>query len=227
MLDLDCKNKFKGENKMKNSKTQLLAMSVLALGLTTLNGLPVFAEEDSYIEDGTIAAEENSQPTLFPKHGTEGSGLSTGYEPLASNKRSIKSYTGGTLTSNTWLSSFHSNGLIDYQVSANYTKTDHQYIQTKWFATIEAVSTSKTAKVTLSTTGGSVEASTTSTDTIKSTKSKYYQNTKSQKDASYRSNVAVQGSWKKVTLTNEASVWGNKVVKKAAVNSQVSVSNSK
>ncbi|WP_214743049.1 hypothetical protein [Exiguobacterium sp. s48] len=207
---------------MKKTKKKFLTMSALALGVTTLSSVTAFAEQNSYIEDATAAAEENSQPSLLPKHGVEGA--ASGFEPMANNSRSTTSYTGGTLKSNTWLSSLHSGGLIDYQVSANYTKTDHQYIQTKWHATIEAISTSSTAKVTLSTTGGSVEASTTSTDTIKSTSSKYYQNTKSQKDASYRSNLAVQGKWKKVTLTNEASVWGNKVVKKAAINSQVSVS---
>ncbi|GKV70415.1 hypothetical protein NCCP2716_29130 [Sporosarcina sp. NCCP-2716] len=191
----------------------LLLISSLTLGLS--NG--VLAEElDS--EPTVAVAKNNSLPSLLPKHGTEGM-----VETYAADARSIKTDTGGTLTSNTWLSSIHSNGLIDYQVSANYNKTDHQNIKTQWFATIESNSTSKTASVTISTSGGSVSASTTKTTTTAKTASKYYQNTKSQKDASYKSNLAVQGDWRKVTLTNEASVWGNKVVKKAAINSQATV----
>lgn len=144
-------------------------------------------------------------------------------QPMVSNSRTIKSYTGGTITSNTWLSSLYSNNLIDYQVSATYNKTDHTNIRTEWFATIGAISTTKTASVTLSTTSGSVTASTSSTTTTNKTASKYYENTKSQKDASYKSNLSVQGAWEYVTLTNNASVWGGKVVKKGQINSQATV----
>lgn len=202
---------------MKSSFSKKVLGSMLVFSLTLGLNNVVLADEVTPAPI-SAAAEDDTLPSLLPKHGTEG-----GIELFASNRRTIKTGTGGTLTSNTWLSSSHSNGLIDYQVSANYNKTDHTNIKTEWFATVESNSTSKTASVTISTSGGSVSASTTKSTTSAKTDSKYYQNTKSQKDSSYRSNLAVQGDWKKVTLTNEASVWGNKVVKKAAINSQATV----
>ncbi len=71
--------------------------------------------------------------------------------------------------------------------------------------------------------GVSVSATTSSTTTMATTPHKYYENTKGQQDASYRSNIALQGNWKKVTMVNEASVWGGSVVKKATITTQTSV----
>ena len=204
--------------KILNKKTLISSLVILGAAFGSTTAAFADSDEETTVESSTPAAEMDSQPALTPKYGTEGQ-----MSILANSKRSVKSYTGGTLYSNTWLSSLHSGGLVDYQVSANYNKTDHKNIQTKWHATIQAYNTSTTASVTIGTTGGSISASTTKNSTTAKTGNKYYQNTKSQKDASYRSNLALKGNWEKVTLTNESSEWGNKVVKKAAINSQTTV----
>ncbi|MGE6579102.1 hypothetical protein [Paenibacillus xylanexedens] len=133
------------------------------------------------------------------------------YSPFASSEKTLTTTTGGKLTSNVWLDSQHSGGLIDYQVSAVYNKTDHTNIKSTWYATIYSRSTSQTASVTVNTNGtASVSASTTTSTTAATTAAKYIENTQGQSSASYRSNLAVQGDWKEVYLTNTASVWGNK-----------------
>lgn len=144
--------------------------------------------------------------------------------PRANWHESIKTTTGGKLTANVWLSSVYSNNLINYQVSAHYDKTDHTNIRTEWYCVIEAESLSNSVTVTLNTqSGASVSATTTSSTTMATTAHKYYENTKGQQDASYRSNIALQGNWKEVTMVNEASVWGGSIVKKAAITTQISV----
>lgn len=139
---------------------------------------------------------------------------------------SIQTTTGGTLTANVWLSSLYANNLIDYQVSAQYNKTDHTNIRTEWWCVVESESLAHSVTVTLNVIppGVSVSATTTSTTTQATTPHKYYENTKSQQDASYRSNIALQGNWKTVTMVNEASVWGGSVTKKAAITTQTSIS---
>ena len=134
--------------------------------------------------------------------------------------------TGGTLRANVWLSSIYFNNLIDYQVSAQYNKSDHTNIRTEWWCVIESESLKKTVTVTLNVNppGASVSATTTSTEIRATTPHKYYENTKSQKDASYRSNIALQGDWKKVTMVNEASVWGGSVTKRCSAITQTSIS---
>ena len=200
----------------RNFKKSLIALIVICS--LVLSSSFVFANDINIFQNATAAAPANSLKSLTPKAGVQSK---EGLSALASSSRSVTTYTKGKLTSNTWLGPVDYQDLAEYQVSANYNKTDHQNIQTTWYATIGAVSTSNTASVTMSfPTSASVSASTTSTVTNASTASKYYQNTKSQKDASYRSNAAIQGSWKYLTMTNEASCWGNKVVKKAAINSQ-------
>lgn len=193
--------------------------------LSTTTAMVLLASLSSQAFASTIDFKDAATPAALPDTlpSLNQSATAGTVKPMASNSRTVKTDTGGTLTSNTWLSSLHSNGLIDYQVSAQYNKTDHTNIRTEWYATIGAVSTTKTASVTLSTSSGSVTATTSSTTTTSKTASKYYENTKSQKDASYKSNLAVQGDWEFVTLTNNASVWGGKVVKKAQINSQATV----
>lgn len=145
---------------------------------------------------------------------------------IANWSEDIKTITGGTLTANVWLDSLFVNDLIDYQVSAHYNKTDHKNIRTEWWCVVESESLTHSVTVTLNVNppGVSVSATTSSTTTQATTPHKYYKNTKSQKDASYRSNIALQGNWKKVTMVNEASVWGGSVTKKAAITTQTSVS---
>ncbi len=202
-----------------NFRKSIIALTVVyCLGMSSSAVIAKNNDNIDMFKNATSVAEPNSLPSLTPK---SGGGSNGEVSALASSSKTTKTGTGGILTSNTWLGAVDSDQLADYQVSANYNKTDHQYIKTTWYATIGAVSTSSTASVSMSfPLSGTVSASTTTTVTNASTPSKYYENSKSQQDASYRSNVAIQGAWKYVTMTNEASCWGNKVVKKASINSQ-------
>ncbi|GIO42216.1 hypothetical protein [Paenibacillus apis] len=198
--------------KKLNFKKSMLVVSVLTFALGTNSA---FAANQTQV-NATPAAIENSLPSLSPISGAEGV-----FTTFASSSKTVKTDTKNTLTSNTWLGSVDSNGLADYQVSANYDATDHKYIETRWKATIGAVSTTTTASVSMNfPTGVNVTATTTSTVTQATTSEKYYQNTQSQQDSSYRSNVAIQGDWKYITMTNVASCWGGSIVKKASITSQ-------
>lgn len=185
-----------------------------ALAVTMVATMLLVSPLTSFAAEATPAAPNDSL-----------SGIEFEYPTTRANySKSIQTSTGGTLTANVWLSSLYSNNLIDYQVSAQYNKTDHTNIRTEWYAVIEAESLSNSVSVTVNTTSGaSVTATTTSTSTMATTASKYYENTKSQTDASYRSNIALQGKWKVVTMVNEASVWGGSIVKKTAITTQTSV----
>lgn len=193
---------------MKCKKIRKFLSVALTVVMLCATSITVFAAEDS-----TPAAPNDSLSDVhYPT-------------PRASFYKTIKTDTGGTLTANVWLNSFFSNNLIDYQVSAQYDKTDHTNIRTEWYCVVEAESLAHSVTVTMNVNppGLSVSATTTSTTTMATTPHKYYENTKSQQDASYRSNIALQGNWKKVTMVNEASVWGGSVVKKAAITTQTSV----
>lgn len=199
----------KGGKSMKCKKLKsILSASLVALMLCGTS-ITAFAAEDA-----TPAAPNDSLPSMeLPA-------------TIANWSEDIKTITGGTLTANVWLDSLFVNDLIDYQVSAHYNKTDHKNIRTEWWCVVESESLTHSVTVTLNVNppGVSVSATTSSTTTQATTPHKYYKNTKSQKDASYRSNIALQGNWKKVTMVNEASVWGGSVTKKAAITTQTSVS---
>lgn len=193
---------------MKCKKLRKLLSVALTVVMLCATSITVFAAEDP-----TPAAPNDSLSDVqYPT-------------PRASLSKTIKTDTGGTLTANVWLSSIFSNDLIDYQVSAQYNKTDHTNIRTEWYCTVESESLTHSVTVTLNVTspGVSVSATTSSTTTMATTPHKYYENTKGQQDASYRSNIALQGNWKKVMMVNEASVWGGSVVKKATITTQTSV----
>ena len=192
--------------KCKTLKSILSAIFVASM----LCGTPVSAFA---AEDATPAAPKDSLPSVVSP------------ATRAYWSKSTSTITGGTLSADAWLSSWFINDLIDYQVSAKYNKTDHTHIRTEWWCVVESESLTHSVTVTLNVSppGVAVSATTSSTTTQATTPHKYYENTKSQKDASYRSNIALQGNWKKVTIVNEASVWGGSVTKKAAITTQTSV----
>lgn len=189
------------------------ALGISALSVSAAEGVELTPEQNKIVEEATPA-----EGASLPLHEF--------ITPFAKDSNTLKTTTGGKLTSNVWLDSLRTSDVIDYQVSAQYDKTDHTNIKTTWFATIISKNTSKTATVTVNTNSGvGVSASTTTTSTSATTASKYVENTKGQSSASYRSNLAVQGNWEKVYLTNTASVWGGKYGSvPASYSAQVSVS---
>ncbi len=93
---------------MKCKKLRKLLSVALTVVMLCATSITVFAAEDP-----TPAAPNDSLSDVqYPT-------------PRASLSKTIKTDTGGTLTANVWLSSIFSNDLIDYQVSAQYNKTDH------------------------------------------------------------------------------------------------------
>lgn len=141
---------------------------------------------------------------VYDENGEEIEGYNY-YQYVAMPKASYTQYritpTGGKVTSNVWVSIPNSSGEFNYQVSANYDKSDHTDIKTTWFGQASANSGASFGIGFDSISFGS------STSTA-STTLRYWQNTNGQRDASYASNGFVAGEWIWIAIENRAQVWG-------------------
>ena len=155
---------------------------------------PVFAENDFgplYDENGARNARYDYDAKPILKN-----------LPLrSSGSRSITTGTGGTLVSDTWVGNLDYDGHYDYQVAAKYDKTDHQNIKTTWYGEVTGTNVSFNIGVGGITIGAS--------ETTKQTEKRYWENTRSQQDSSYRADGYLSGKWKRADIYNTASVYGN------------------
>ena len=118
-----------------------------------------------------------------------------------SGSKSVKTPTGGTLKSDVWIGAVDTSGSYDYQVAAKYDKTDHQCIKTMWYGEVYG----RNVEFNIGTGGISIGSNT----ERKETERRYWENTKSQQDASFRTNGYLCGQWQSVDMYSTASVWGN------------------
>lgn len=124
------------------------------------------------------------------------------------DSKTTKTITGGTVTSNVWVGNRESDGHYEYQVSTNYDKTDHTNIKATWWGKV----TGSNVSFSIGTGGISIGSS---TDT-KETEQRYWENTHSQQDASYRADGYLDGSWTSAKVYNRGRVWGDKTGEQGA-----------
>lgn len=152
-------------------------------------------------------------------------GLASGAN-AASGVKKKSTPTGGTLENHVWVSNLNTRtGEYNYQVAAKYDKTDHQYIETRWYGEVTGIDLS--FNIGGSSSGISIGFS--SKATYEKTPERYWQNTKSQKDASYSTNgylsLNSKGSWTQFGIHNTAKVWGKNLTKPTEVNNRVTIKN--